>query len=328
MRTRSLSIILVALSAAPARADEPPPQGNAAIAEALFRHGRELLDAGKVSEACEKFAASQRADPALGTLLNLAACHEREGRTATAWSEFTDAYGQATTAHDKRASYAQTRLAALEKTLFRVVIEVADAPADLVVRLDGQALGREALGTPLPVNPGERTIEAQAAGRQSWSRTLAVPKTAGQERIEIPALAAVATAVTAPPPTVLETPVGSIPQADLRADRARYARLKLGLGVAGAGVVAVGVGAVFGVKAMNKNDDSKPHCQMNVCDPAGVQLNHDAKSAATVSTVLFGLGLAAMGAGAWLIFSRPHSSATASVAPTEGGAAVSVAGRF
>src|SRR5215471_19286696 len=110
MRAFGLAIVMGVGLPAVAVAAEPPPEGNAAIAEALFRHGRELLDAGKVSEACEKFAASQRADPALGTLLNLAACHEREGRTATAWSEFTDAYAQATGAHDKRASYAQTRL--------------------------------------------------------------------------------------------------------------------------------------------------------------------------------------------------------------------------
>jgi len=329
MRTRSLSILLAVVSTATARAAEPAPQGNAAIAEALFRHGRELLDAGKVSEACEKFAASQRADPALGTLLNLAACHEREGRTATAWSEFTDAHAQATRAHDKRVSYAQTRLAALEKTLFRVVIEVADPPADLVVRLDGQPLGREALGTPLPVNPGERTIEAQAAGRQSWSRKLAVPKTAGQERIEIPALAALATPVA--PPPVVDAPASpplAAPVDVTDVDQARRSRRMLALGIGGAGAVAVGVGAIFGVKAMNKNDDSKSHCQQNVCDPAGVQLNHDAKSAATASTVLFGVGLVALGAGAWLFFAPARGTTTAGVTPTEGGAALTVAGRF
>jgi hypothetical protein len=201
-------------------------------------------------------------------------------------------------AHDKRVSYAQTRLAALEKTLFRVVIEVADPPADLVVRLDGQPLGREALGTPLPVNPGERTIEAQAAGRQSWSRKLAVPKTPVRSASRSPRWPLWPRpwrrprrrgAPASPPPrrTVDVTDV----------EQARRSRRMLALGVGGAGVVAVGVGAIFGVKAMNKNDDSKPHCQQNVCDPAGVQLNHDAKSAATASTVLFGVGLVALGAG-------------------------------
>src|SRR5207247_9702407 len=133
-----------------------------------------------------------------GTVVSLAAGHGREGRTATAGREFTDAFAQATGAHDKGAASAQGRLAALDKTLYRLVIEVADPPADLIVKLDGQPLGREALGTPLPVNPGERTVEASAAGRRSWSQKVTVPSSAGQERIEIPALAAVA--VTAVPP--------------------------------------------------------------------------------------------------------------------------------
>ena len=316
----------MALSILLALAD-PPAAGNAAIAEALFRHGRELLDAGKVAEACEKFAASQRADPALGTLLNLAACHERQGRTATAWSEFTDAYAEATRAQDKRASYAQTRLQALEKVLYRVVIEVAEPPADLVVRLDGQPLGREALGTPLPVNPGERTIEASAPGREPWTQKLAVPSGAGQQRVDIPALAAVAVVAPPPPPPVIAEPP---PKLSIQPTHAPdvYFRRRLGLGIAVGGLVATGVGTVFGLKAMHRNDDSKPHCPQNVCDAAGLQLNRDAKSAATVSTVAFGVGLAALGTGAWLMFVPPRSNATASVTPTDGGAALTVAGRF
>jgi hypothetical protein len=283
-----------------------------------------------VAEACEKFAASQRADPALGTLLNLAACHEREGRTATAWSEFTDAYGEASRTHDKRASYAQTRLAALEKTLYRVIIEVADPPADLVVRLDGQPLGREALGTALPVNPGDRAIEAAAPGRQSWTRRLSVPRAAGRERIEIPALAPVAVAV-APPPVAVEAKVER-PDATtivpVEGETRLYLRRRVGLGVAAGGVVAAGVGTIFGVKAINRNDDSKSHCQQNTCDPTGVKLNHDAKSAATVSTIFFGIGLVALGAGAWLMFMPAGASTTAGVTPVPGGAAASLAGRF
>src|SRR5260221_7312921 len=64
--------------------------GDQPMAQALFEEARALMNSQHVEEACLKFAESQRLDPASGTLLNLAVCHEKQGRTATAWSEYND----------------------------------------------------------------------------------------------------------------------------------------------------------------------------------------------------------------------------------------------
>src|SRR5688572_10857098 len=85
-RASALLVLALCVLAPRAHADE----GRAA-AEALFREGRRLLGAGQVDAACEKLAQSQKLDPSGGTLMNLADCHERQGKTASAWSGFVEA---------------------------------------------------------------------------------------------------------------------------------------------------------------------------------------------------------------------------------------------
>src|SRR5215470_7185323 len=89
-----------------------------ALAEMLYRQGRQLMAEGKVSEACPKFAESYRLDAATGTLLNLAACHEAEHKLATAWLEYSESVALARRdRRDDRIRFAQDRLTAIEPKL-------------------------------------------------------------------------------------------------------------------------------------------------------------------------------------------------------------------
>ena len=93
------------LTGARARAD-------VAAAEALFQEGRALLDQGNVDAACDKFESSQASEASSGTLLNLADCRLKQGRTATAWAQFVAA-GRLAQVQNRaeHAAEAQRRLA-------------------------------------------------------------------------------------------------------------------------------------------------------------------------------------------------------------------------
>src|SRR5688572_721955 len=151
-----------------------PALGQAAnertMAEALFRQGRELMGAGNYAAACPKFAESHRLDPGGGTLLNLAVCHEEQGKLATAWAEFQEALAVARAdGREDRIALAEQRIAALEPQLARLTVTVPpDAPEDMVLVVNGTPVGAAAWGAPMPVDAGTVRVEAQASGRRKF----------------------------------------------------------------------------------------------------------------------------------------------------------------
>lgn len=290
-----------------------------ALAEKLFQEGRALLDDGKVAEACRKLEESYRLAEKLGTLLNVATCHEKEGKTASAWAEFTDA---ATIAKQKgqadREDYAKGRLAVLTKRLSHLVVELNDAPEGTELRIDNNLVGRAAWGTPLPVDPGEHHVEVTAPGREAWSKSVLVAPKASTTRVQVPTLAGksgetgasakeqrrAADEAKAPEGRPVTTDASTADDAPSSVD----AQLVAGGVVLGAGLVVVGVGSYFGIRTIMKQDDSDPHCADTLCDQEGVDLRADAKKSALISNVALGVGLGAAVGGLVLMLTSGSSA--------------------
>jgi hypothetical protein len=265
---------------------------NIAVAEALFRDGRTAMAAGDYATACPKFEESNRIDPKLGTLLNLALCHEKSGRSASAWAEYAQAASLAARAgQSDREQVARDRAAALEPTLAHVVIE-ADTKADEVVKLDDQIIGPAAFGTPIPVDPGAHVLRATAPGSTPFEQSFSVEQGAPAATLKVMALAAASPA-----------PVASGAEASPETS-GRSRRRTIGYVVGGVGVVLVGLGGFFGVQAFSEKNDAQHGCGTNFCTAAGLDAKSAMKTDETFSTIGVIAGAVAVGAGVYLVLSN------------------------
>ncbi len=219
VRFSTFGLVVVSWVAAPWVGAAAETKGNteherevgAALAEALYQKGRELMAAKDYAAACPKFAESQRLEPATGTLLNLAACHEAEGQLASAWLEFTTAEQAAR--RDGRADrvlFAQERLAALATRVPSIRFRVSNTQSsDLELRLDGVVIAVTARDVEMPLDPGLHEIQASAPGRRPWSTKLQVVE-AQKVTLEVPELALFG---TEPNPTPVQIQAQALPVA-------------------------------------------------------------------------------------------------------------------
>ena len=276
-----------------------------ALAESLFREAERLFDAGRISEACAKLAESQRLDPKPGTLLNLATCHEKEGKTASAWAEYTQLAVMAERAGQRdRKALAEARAADLEKRLSRLRIEVGASAQGGVVELDGTRIAQAALGSPLPVDPGQHVISVSAPGKVAWSQRTTISPGPASMTLTVPELADA-------PKTA--QPIGSArptERLDSTNDASSVRTIGIVAAVSGAATLAVGGG--FGLVALSKKGDAEDAgCRDAVCPNADAGAARDsARDAGTVSTVLFVAGgvLAVAGVTLWLVAPSARAS--------------------
>lgn len=334
----ALAGLAVASVAAAQDASAPAPSAaDKATAEVLFVEGKTLLAQGKLTEACPKLAESLRLDTGLGTMLYLAECHERSGRTASAWAQFREAQAVASRDRDPREKIARARAEKLEPRLARLTVVVppgADLP-DLAVSRDGMPVGRPSWGTEVPVDPGKHVLRATANGRVAWETTLDVAEAGTRERVVVPPLAEVAPSPSpspklapAAPPRPVETSPGKMSTQQLAA-----------LGVGALGVVGVGLGAFFGLRASGTLSDAEALCDARFCTAEGLALRDEARTQANVSTVAFAVGgLSLAGAAAlWLTAPKARSAKGPSPrdpslalwpAPARGGVTLGASGTF
>lgn len=359
-RTTRLALTLATgllLSLSVARADEPTASDKA-MAEALFRAGRELVDAGKIAEGCPKLEESFRLENKVGTLLNVALCHEQLGKTASAWAELIEVAAQAgRLKQNDRVQFAQERAKALEKKLSRVKLTAPHAEPGLTVSLDGKTIGASAFGVAMPLDPGDHKLLATAPGKAPFALTVTVTAGPSEKTVEIPALspegAAPPTGTLAPTSSAPISTASSAPSGPTSSAPTATATLSPtstpepsgpngmfigGLAAAGVGVAGLVAGGVFGGLTLSKEAEADKTCPDKVCpDQKSLDLHAEARTFSTISTIGFGVGIAGAGVGLTLLLLSRSSGNTAPktgmrpvVAPVLGpsAAGLTAVGRF
>lgn len=305
-------LLAIAVSAS---IDAAADTGDVVIAEVLFRDGRELLAQDDLEHACPKLAESFRLDPATGTLLALALCHERSGKLASAWAEYADAASRSKKEERQdRASAAHAKVVALEDKLSSLTIEFEGGPParGVVVRRNGAVIPTAWLGTAVPVDGGTIAIEVSGPRHQTWKASVWIESTGDRRVVTIPASWAKAGRAPAGAPAAIATAAGASTDAPhaspdtetvdpeahvpINAPPAPHHPLTgwqvAGLVTGAVGVVALGVGGVFGALAISKDNDSKNYCLNggDLCTPAGKSERQDAVNSGNISTTTIAIG--------------------------------------
>lgn len=335
-----LVFLVVATTARGAGAQTAPKPSSEDVAQAaaLFKEAKALAQAEKLGPACDKFAESQRLDPHLGTLIYLATCHELLGKTASAWAEFNRAADLATKSNESsREQLARSHATALEARLSKIVVQARVRTPDMRIEINGHPRDPAMLGDPLPVDPGEYTIRASAPGYSDWVRTISVPSGPTTVEVDVPALTALPTAAPVQAPEAPRAPAPIEPAPGQPAEDRPAVEPKSGGGwrtvgfvSAAAGLAGVGLGTYFGLTAFAYKHRADTECKGLACSPQGLADHNSENGDATLSTISFGVGLAALAAGTFMVLSSPRSTPSTArrswIAPQVGYGSVGVAG--
>ncbi len=281
-------------------------------ADALFKKAKKLLADKKYADACAMFEKVDELDPKIGAKLNVANCFEQWGRLAVAYRWYSDAHRLAIQSKDDRAPRIKERLDEVDLNVPRVTIRVpsgADPAVITKLTLDGRAMVLASLGEEQRVDPGPHVIEYTVNGETKKKMAPVERGGSSEVELELPKVGATKTGMKVQHgATAQDRVLVGAPPSPGRTQRI------VGISLASAGVVAVGVAGVLTLGARGRyNDAIDAHCMgsTTMCDPDGLTITADARHTANLATIVTLLGGAAVAGGIVLYViapSKPRAS--------------------
>ena len=334
-RCLSAAMLVVSLTAAPARAEGPPiavatPAQQKDFGKKLAR-GNKLFKAGKFDEAIKVFEQAYEvvADPE--ARLMIARAQQNQGELLKAHAEYSAAVAELEASVQHGDKYrdllkrAQQELAELEGVVSWVTIKLRHAPAGTSVTIEGEPVEKEKLGRPLLLPPGLVNIVATTPDGREASRQLTL--NAGQRtNVE---LAFVRDDVAEP----------AVAEGEEQDEEEAGASSSSGNGTRTAALIAGGVGiaglatfGIFGAMSNSKYSELEDACAGDRCDPSREDDIDAGKRFQTIANVGLAVGVIGLGTSAALFIfgsgsaNEPQEAAGLNV--SVGPRSIQVRGRF
>jgi hypothetical protein len=184
------------------------------------------------------------------------------------------------------------------------------------VRIDKVELTASTFGQPIEVNPGTRTVFAEAEGFEKFSKSVVLNDRAN-EVVEV-------TLVAAPKAAGSDSAV----KVDTNDGSTRRLLGYISLGVGGAGLIA---GTAFGFAARSTRNELRSSCVDNLCSESQRDTYDRGKMQADIATVGFIVAGVGVGAGVVLLLTAPSKKETATktaITPYFGPMSLGVHGSF
>lgn len=288
--------------------------GAIAKARETYREGIASEAAGKWEQALEQFKSVALVKSTAQVRYHIGFCQEKIGQYVDALGTYRLALHEAIEAKAKDVEKAtQDRITALEPKIPKLTIHRGEGAQVAEVTMDGLQLGATSVGSAIPANPGPHVLKATAAGRKPFTAEFTLAE--GETKTIDLVLPKAPVADNKPPPpqqvVIVEQPKDTPPP--------KTSPVKIaGFVIGGAGLVSLGVSAVFFAKRGSAISDLDKVCgaDRQSC-PASAQSTADSgKSAATISTATFIAGLGGLAIGTVMILAAPKPKAPE--APTVG----------
>lgn len=290
-------------------------------ARSAAEEGTRALDEGRYQDAVQLFRKAESLYHAPPHLLLLARAHAAQGNLVQAQESYMMVVNENLPASAPKAfhnaqSEARSELQALKGRIPKLTVNVAEEYTELSITLDGQPYSLTLLGVPKPIDPGEHVLVVTARGKTRTEQRFSIAEGA-RENLSLE-LEDDTTTGTAPAPSAATTEASAPAPASADAAPASPSRTTLGYALIGGGVLFVGIGSYFGLAAKSQRDDALGNdalCGGSGCTPSGREEIDSATTKAHIATGGFALGAAALGVGAYFLFTGAEPSREVGLLP-------------